>query len=175
MYKPGKNLLAILFAAGTLMFSSALPAKALEYKLSDESVEKTIIKQTFTKSDKRKKLDDFIKIISVEYIPKQGDRLPEITIGTKGYDKEFPEEVHYYVDGRYIFSWTPPRTFDSSGKRIGDYEWDSIKFRSVCLPHEKGRSIPSYENLKEGRHTLKAILEDVEGNKVEDTYTFEVK
>lgn len=47
MYKPRKNLLTILFAAGTLMFSFALPAKALEYKLPGESVEKIIINQNF--------------------------------------------------------------------------------------------------------------------------------
>lgn len=121
------------------------------------------------------KPDDFIEITSVEYTPKQGNRLPEIVIGTKGYDNELPGEVHYYIDGDYVFSWTPPKTFDSNGKCIGDYGWDSIKFGAVCLPHEKGKAVTNYKNLKEGQHTLKAVLEDIHGNIVEDTYTFEVK
>lgn len=119
---------------------------------------------------------DFVNILSVEYEHYKGGE-PMITIGIEGYDNESHKEVHYYVDGDYIFSWDTPKTFESSGKQIEEKQLEAMKYTAVCLPLKEGFSVTTgYKILKKGEHTLKAVLEDYQGNRnVEDTFIFEVK
>jgi len=104
---------------------------------------------------------DFVKIEKVEYSPLEGHLL----IDVKGFDNDGVRSLDYYLNEELIGISQPLIWDNKTGDKIKDYEKDSIE-----LPVGDDNL-----NLKKGNHTLKTILEDYKGNKLEDSYMFEVK
>lgn len=101
----------------------------------------------------KKERDDFIKIESVEYQLKSYH--PYLKFKLDSFDNENIKEIVYLLDGKLFVTDFMP------------YE-EVIQERSSTF-------YARCDELKKGKHTLKAILEDSEGNKLENTYTFEIE
>lgn len=84
----------------------------------------------------------------------------------------------YNNEGNYYLSFRVKRV-DREGIKVTDLYFDEkglIIFENDCkyCQVEEGNTQFGFY-INKGKHSLKAILEDCEGNKLEDSYVFEVK
>ena len=134
---------------------------------------------------------DYVKIYDVKYksLPVEHHKLkklelergvvyiypgpyPEIHVDIGAFDSDGCGSLEYYVDNE-IQGFTFFMSEDGnccSGKNF-PRQIKKIDYRSKA----QSFIIPDDLNLEKGKHTLKAVVYDCNGESVEDTYEFEVK
>ncbi len=115
---------------------------------------------------------DYVKIHDVDYyelrVLARTEGTPiQLTVDVEGYDNEGWKETRYYLDGELAGTVRPPTLYVNKEPKCGDTK-EIIRHADKFVYEVK-------PNLKQGKHTLKAILEDCEGNTIEDSYVFDVK
>lgn len=107
-----------------------------------------------------------------------------ITVYRKGFDKDGISKVHYFLDGKNITTRIMGRKPGQSYRDVKELDKYPMKIRfhyksfSTYIDREGKRIITPttiWNDLKKGKHSIKVVLVDYDGNKVEDSYDFKVK
>jgi len=114
--------------------------------------------------------EDFVKIYEVGTRPVydlKGNLLEEVIVwaNTEAFDNDGYKKVDYFIDGEYVASQQPIQ-FPVQGFT------EDKDFKVVPKGYVNLKSIKPDSDLRVGYHNLKAVLEDINGNKLEDEYSF---